>query len=158
MLAPIKIFISYKKGNLEATQKASNNKESGKSKNDDLKVYYSFSNPKPEESNCDGMILDSPQCVTIKAPNDERFFPREFVFLKLQTIMGCQGHIKLVYPKQDFQDTKAQQQAASMQTGEGATQNALKPKFGKIKGAKELEYKINQLLSGEGGEYQKFKE
>ena len=37
MLPPIKILISYKKG------------ESGLNRKNDLKVMYSFSNPKPEE-------------------------------------------------------------------------------------------------------------
>ena len=100
MLSPIKLFIRYKKSKGAEQPKAS--KEKVLNTKSDLKVLYSFNNPKPEESNCDGFLKENPQCITINAPGDERYFPREFVFLKLQTIMGCQAYAKLVFPKQDF--------------------------------------------------------
>lgn len=71
----------------------------------DLTIFYSYTNPKPEESNCDG-ISKNPMNLTIETPGDERIFSREFLFLKVATVLGCQASLKLVFPKQDFLDAK----------------------------------------------------
>lgn len=106
MLSPIKIFINYKKTTTSTQQPKDTGEKATCSIKNDLKVMYSFSNPKPEESNCDGLSKNNPVCITINAVNEDRYFPRDFVFLKLQTILGCVGNVKLVFPKQDFQDAK----------------------------------------------------
>lgn len=69
MLSPIKVFIIYKKNNpttLGAPQ------ESNQIIKNDLKVFFSYSNPKPDQQNCDGMFKDNPLCITINAPNSEK--------------------------------------------------------------------------------------
>lgn len=94
LLAPLKLIISYKQS---AFQKLRNkdlmgstiqSDKSQKRPEKDLNVFYSFTNPKPEESNCDGHF-HNPLGLSILAPGDERFFTREYLFIKMQTTTGC---------------------------------------------------------------------
>ena len=63
-----------------------------------------MNNPKPEAANCDGMF-ENVAVLTITA-GEERQFTREYVFMKFETITGCQAKLKLIFPKQDLQDAK----------------------------------------------------
>ena len=82
----------------------------------DLTIYYSTTNPKPEASTCEGMV-ENTGCLSIDA-NQERYFTRDYVFLKMETIGGCKANLKLVFPKQDLFDAKSrkgeQQKGASL--------------------------------------------
>lgn len=79
-----------------------------------------MANPKPEASNCDG-IAENTACLLVEAPDQERFFTREYLFLKLETIMGCKAKLKLVFPKQDIVEAKLKKNAeAEKKGGKGA--------------------------------------
>ena len=71
----------------------------------DLQIYYSYSNQKPDETNCDGKVINA-SCLTIDAREGERGFQREQIYLKFETTRGCQANLKLVFPRQDIIDSK----------------------------------------------------
>ena len=106
LLSPLKLFIHYKGGvredNIETGGYAG---EKNKKPARDLRIYYSLTNPKPEAGSCEGWA-ENTGCLTFEA-TDDRVFNREYLFLKLETTGGCQGHMKLVFPKQDIADLKA---------------------------------------------------
>ena len=158
LLSPLKIFIKYKKiqsstpeketiTNLNASKQLVKKSETS---SQDLKLLYSFSNPKPEESNCDGQAQRT-FCLTIAALGDERVFPREYLFLKLSTNTGCQASLKVVFPKQDIIDAKVLK-AQQAESGAGKHAGA---KLSKKKISKDLEYMISKLIN-EQREYDTF--
>lgn len=71
----------------------------------DLRILYSQTNPKPEESNCDGLV-EGASILTIEAGGEEKYFTREYIFVKFETVGGCQASLKVVFPKQDILDNK----------------------------------------------------
>ena len=106
LLSPLKLFIHYKGGVREDTIESNGPPgEKNKKPARDLRIYYSLTNPKPEAGSCEGWV-ENTGCLTFEA-NDDRVFNREYLYLKLETKRGCQGHMKLVFPKQDIADLKA---------------------------------------------------
>ena len=85
MTSPIKIFINYKN-------------ESKSTSLRDLSIFYSFTGHKPDATNCDGMV-ENATCLSIEAPNNERIFSKDKIYLKFDTKEGCQANLKLVFPK-----------------------------------------------------------
>lgn len=81
-------------------------------------IYYSATNPKPEANSCDG-IAENTACLVIEAPDQERFFTREYLYLKLETIMGCKAKLKLVFPKQDLVEAKLKKNLDAGKSGGG---------------------------------------
>ena len=104
LMSPVKLFINFKSSESRSQQKDEQAQNAQKASKD-LKIFYSQTNPKPEESNCDGMVLGK-SCLTIEAGGDERHFTREYIFMKFETIGGCQANLKLTFPKQDLFDLK----------------------------------------------------
>lgn len=102
LLSPLKLYITYK--DREITQSDLEQSNEPKKLNKDLRILYSQTIPKPEEYNCDG-VADGVLCLTIEA-SDERVFNRDYVYLKLSTVDGCQASLKLAFPKQDVFDNK----------------------------------------------------
>ena len=82
----MKLFINYKK-------KDSKTKGVGKDERD-LRIIYSQTNPKPEANNCDG-IAENVACLSLNATGGERYFSKEYLFLKFETISGQQANLKL---------------------------------------------------------------
>ena len=72
-LAPAKLFIKYKKLKPEDDEIKK-----------DLKIYWSYSNPKPciAEVNCDGSAINS----TYFSIEEPRHFPTDMIYLKFETI------------------------------------------------------------------------
>lgn len=102
IMSPLKLFINYGGGSA-ALRDAT--KQIGSKADRDLRIIYSQSNPKPELNNCDGSV-ENVSCLTVYAPKDERFFSKEFLYLKFETIAGQQAKLKLEFPKQDAYDAK----------------------------------------------------
>ena len=92
ILGPLKLFIFYKCAK----------------KDRNLRIYYSQSTPKPEANNCEG-YAENTSCLVVK-PSTERYFTREYLYLKFETTTGCQANMKLIFPKQDLYDEKMKKQ------------------------------------------------
>ena len=85
LISPMKLFIKYK-SNGEVSKDTTAAKANGVSKNErDLRIIYSYTNSKPEANNCDG-VAENVTCLILNAPDGERYFSKEFVFLKFETI------------------------------------------------------------------------
>ena len=100
LISPMKLFIKYKTSNGSAVDThAIKTSDSAASKNDrDLRIIYSYTNSKPEAHNCDG-VAENVSCLTLHAADGERYFSKEFVFLKFETISGQQARMKLQFPR-----------------------------------------------------------
>ena len=73
--------------------------------NRDLIIYWSTTNHKPEADNCDGCV-ENTTCLTIDTGTDDRFFSKEAIYFKFETLKGCQASIKVVFPKQNMAEIK----------------------------------------------------
>lgn len=87
--APLRIVIRYVESSAEKR---------------DLRVIYSRTIPKPEVAMCDGSV-DSPSVIMVDS-QEERYFTKEFLYLKFETVTGCVANVKAVFPKQDHIDLK----------------------------------------------------
>ena len=83
-------------------------------------------------------------CLTIEAAGEDRHFTRDFVYLKLETVAGCQALLKVVFPKQDILDAKTRKALAERQ-GKGGQLTA--QKMNKAKRSKDIEYQIAKLIT-----------
>ena len=170
LLSPLKLVITYKTSaakraknrDLLLTSQQPDNAKAAKPEKD-LRIYYSCTNPKPEENNCEGQT-ENPACLTITAPGDERCFSREYLFLKMATTVGCQAHLKLFFPKQDILDAKVKksQQQSGAADAQGGGQNANRggpsgSKVTKSKVSKDVDYMISKLIA-EPRQYDNFME
>ena len=99
MMAPLKLYINY----LGSKENYGQGKPVPK-EHRDLCIYYSNTNSKPDEQSCDGMAINS-ACLILNNGED-RFFTKEYLYLKMWSDMGCKARLKLVYPKQDLHDEK----------------------------------------------------
>lgn len=77
----------------------------------DLTVTYSKSNPKPDISNCIKQV-ENPRVISVDAQDGKRF-SRDFLYLKLESKLGCKAHLKAVFPKQDIRENRLRKLAAA---------------------------------------------
>ena len=84
MLTPLKLFIKYKK--LHDEDKL----------HKDLNVTWSATNPKPITGQDDSTTVDpNPSVITIG--DVSRHFEKDYIYLKLQTTIGCKATLKVVF-------------------------------------------------------------
>ena len=75
--------------------------------------------------------------------SEDRFFSRDYLFLKFETIGGCKAKLKLVFPKQDLIDQKMKKNEDK--NGKGGP--AMLSTKSKNKLQKDIEYQIAKLIT-----------
>ena len=94
ILSPMKLFINYRRN----YDQKKNSGGSVRKDERDLRIIYSQTNSKPDEKNCDG-IAENVACLTLNSTGVERYFNKEFVYLKFESICGQRANLKLEFPR-----------------------------------------------------------
>ena len=80
MLAPMKLFINYEIKDHAGSKICGDKSKSSR----DLRIIYSRTNPKPDETNCEG-IAENVACLSLNATGGARNFSKDYVYLRFES-------------------------------------------------------------------------